>query len=286
MRVLEAVLRASHGGLTQQVMRRGVLAMCLGGGYDKRLAGAVAIHQPVPRETMHPLLLTLLLSAPAAYLILTFAEHQIHRHFMHRKRFPAAVYKASPYLLEIFVAHGVRHHSQWYREFDFEPNPAGKWDNILIRMTETRWLALSFMPMGLAIGYFISWPAAFMMGAMGILHNRLWNVLHTQMHMPADTFFAQWRVFRFLARHHYLHHQFTGKNYNVVCPGADVVMGTLARPRLRDLREMMFLEYLTPRNALALARVQRVRANRMKARAQVMANPVTVQADVQNALPA
>ena len=80
--------------------------------------------------------------------------------------------------------------------------------------------------------------------ASAFAHNRLWNALHRQMHIPEDVFFKDWKVYRFLARYHFMHHQMNGRNFNVVCPLADFVLCRTAKPRVRDIRNMLTLGLL------------------------------------------
>jgi hypothetical protein len=54
---------------------------------------------------------------------------------------------------------------------------------------------------------------------------------HYLMHRPAIAWIERSRPFRFIERHHRLHHVHMGKNYNVVFPLADFSLGTLI---LRD----------------------------------------------------
>jgi sterol desaturase/sphingolipid hydroxylase (fatty acid hydroxylase superfamily) len=49
---------------------------------------------------------------------------------------------------------------------------------------------------------------------------------HYLMHRPTIAWIERSRPFRFLERHHRLHHVYMGKNFNVVCPLADVSLGT------------------------------------------------------------
>jgi sterol desaturase/sphingolipid hydroxylase (fatty acid hydroxylase superfamily) len=58
------------------------------------------------------------------------------------------------------------------------------------------------------------------------------------MHKPEDRFFAHWPAYKFLARHHYLHHRYPNKNFNVVFPLADYVLRTNARASDADLEGM------------------------------------------------
>jgi len=54
---------------------------------------------------------------------------------------------------------------------------------------------------------------------------------HYLMHRPAIGWIERSRPFRFIERHHRLHHAHMGKNFNVVLPLADLTLGTLL---LRD----------------------------------------------------
>ena len=47
-----------------------------------------------------------------------------------------------------------------------------------------------------------------------------------------------WTIYRFLARYHWLHHRYPDKNFNVVFPLADYVLGTRARANDVDLQCM------------------------------------------------
>jgi sterol desaturase/sphingolipid hydroxylase (fatty acid hydroxylase superfamily) len=58
------------------------------------------------------------------------------------------------------------------------------------------------------------------------------------MHKPEQRFFADYPVFKYLARHHYLHHVHGNTNYNVVLPLADYVLGKVCKPSRADLRGM------------------------------------------------
>ena len=61
------------------------------------------------------------------------------------------------------------------------------------------------------------------------LHHFIWNQIHMEMHKPEKRFFSHWSTYKFLARYHYLHHRYPNKNFNVVLPLADYVLGTHIR---------------------------------------------------------
>jgi sterol desaturase/sphingolipid hydroxylase (fatty acid hydroxylase superfamily) len=64
------------------------------------------------------------------------------------------------------------------------------------------------------------------------------------MHKPEKRFFSDWPVYKFLGRHHYLHHKHPDKNFNVVLPLADYVLGTIIRASNLELNEMYRLRLL------------------------------------------
>lgn len=183
-----------------------------------------------------------------SYVFVSFVEYQIHRHLMHRKRLPEWVYRKSAYFLETFEAHAIRHHRTWYKEFDHEPDPHGREENLDIKFAETLFVLVAFSPI---LGTFI-WLSPLggsIVFAVAFFHNRLWNLLHREMHIPEDSFFGNWPIFHYLARHHFMHHQQIGKNYNVVFPLWDYLLSTKARPKLSDVRELLRLGYIRPRQA-------------------------------------
>jgi len=66
------------------------------------------------------------------------------------------------------------------------------------------------------------------------LYFTAYEYLHYCMHLPKARRVEKGRVFRLLNGHHILHHWCMGKNFNVVCPLMDLLMGTLVvRPTRR-----------------------------------------------------
>jgi len=62
------------------------------------------------------------------------------------------------------------------------------------------------------------------------LHHWLWNKIHLEMHKPELSIFSTRPIYKFLARHHWLHHRYRDKNFNVVFPFADYVLGQAFEP--------------------------------------------------------
>jgi hypothetical protein len=74
--------------------------------------------------------------------------------------------------------------------------------------------------------------------AVMTFHHWAWNKIHLEMHKPEQRSFSAWPVYKFLARHHCLHHRYPNRNFNVVFPLADYVLGTHARANEDDLKFM------------------------------------------------
>ena len=59
-----------------------------------------------------------------------------------------------------------------------------------------------------------------------------------EMHQPKQRFFAKWAAYKFVARHHFLHHRYPDKNFNVAFPVGDWLFGTVAKVSDDDLAAM------------------------------------------------
>jgi len=204
--------------------------------------------------------LSLILYILLSEIIFSFAEHQTHRYFMHKKVLPEWIYRKYPSIFkDVFEGHAIRHHGIWYRQFDFEPHPEGREDNIKFRPVEIITALILFLPIDFLF-LNISPLATVTFVVMLLIHAYTWNTIHSQMHLPKKVFFADWGIFRWLAIHHYLHHQLTNKNYNIVFPLADYILGTKIKPRKRDLRELLRLGYLKPRTIRTEMRLKKLRS--------------------------
>ncbi len=193
----------------------------------------------------------------ASFVILTGFEWYIHKNMMHRKGLrPRFLYSILPTLSRLVQRHAVMHHNTFYKQFDYEPDPDGKHENINIRFYQTLAMAGMTAPFLLILGY-ISPVVLFIFMLGGYFHNKAWNILHTQMHMPREVWWKDSWYFLAVAYHHFMHHMQQDKNMNVVLPGADFVLGTVATPKLGDIREMVRLGYIKPRTA----RVQKMVAS-------------------------
>lgn len=163
--------------------------------------------------------------------VIAVAEYAIHRWVMHRRwMWPIS---------ELHQEHTIRHHGQFYRVFDHEPDPNGRG----IALQISYWyLAIVAIPLLIALRW--SWQPAGMLVAAG-LYLLAQNTFHSEMHDPRRRWFSGLRLYKFLCRYHYMHHRHTNRNFNATIPiGLDWIAGTLAIPTKKeweDMRELGFM---------------------------------------------
>lgn len=164
-------------------------------------------------------------------IMMSFIEHQVHRRFMHRK---SPLGNVIPAIHKVFDHHAIKHHGTYSKIFHDEPVAPGTDRGIRLNLREGFIESLPFA----AIIAFFSIPGAIIFPCVAVGHHYLWNLIHIEMHKPEKRFFYNWPIYKFLARHHFLHHVYPEKNFNVVLPLADFVLGTAATPKRKDLKNM------------------------------------------------
>ena len=182
----------------------------------------------------------LALSVVFSAVYLSLLEHQLHRCLMHQRRLPETMYRLVPMLDRIFYNHAILHHKTYYRRFDFEADPRGKHLNLRLTRREVIPLYVIHLPIFLLVGSF-SIVGAVTLAACGALQMFTWNLIHPEMHIPSGARFSRCRLFRYLSRHHYLHHQHPTKHFNIVLPLGDLLMGTRTTPNATETRELIRL---------------------------------------------
>ena len=171
--------------------------------------------------------------------VFSFVEWGVHRTLMHRKPLPDVFYR-SPYFSSVYEHHAILHHNKYYKVYDFEPDPVARQLNIRFQWSDLVTVNVLIAPVH--ITYWIYNPVGSIVFALMVFgYMFLWNSLHAEMHMPTNRWAFRNRVFRFLNRHHYMHHVHPGRNFNVVLPLPDLVMRTRARPTASEVAAMRCL---------------------------------------------
>ena len=169
----------------------------------------------------------------------SFFEFVVHKYVMH---LGLPLFGKKVLFPQQQHSHAVLHHGTYYKKFDHEDDPVGKEESILFTKEEIIAVQVGLLPAFLVIAWF-SPVVALCFSVVAFAHNNLWNIIHHEMHQPEYPSWTKWSVYRFLARHHFLHHRHTGTNYNVVFPFADYVLNRAAKATPEDLIEITRLGY-------------------------------------------
>jgi len=170
-------------------------------------------------------------------VVMSFLEHQVHRSLMHKKNVFSRRLRS---FNKMFEHHAILHHRHYSQVFNDEPVAAGEDRHLRLSVREG---FLEGLPIAALLAT-ISLEGAIIFEIVVCLHHCIWNKIHLEMHKPEKRFFGDWRLYKFLARHHYLHHKHPDKNLNVVLPLADYVLGTTIRASRSDVRELYRLRLL------------------------------------------
>ena len=149
----------------------------------------------------------------------SFFEWTLHKYVMHR---PVGKFRYA------FHAHAVVHHQVFkadktyhlQEEKDKETIPMAWWNGAVLVMIGL----IPFTLVALVVG---EW--AFVLGgflAFGSYYC-FYEYIHWCMHLPKARRLEKGEWFRRLNGHHLLHHRYMHKNFNVVLPLADFLLGTL-----------------------------------------------------------
>lgn len=152
---------------------------------------------------------------PIVILMLSAGEYVSHRWLMHKR------WDFGP-LKTIWYRHMSLHHGKYYKRFDYETDPVGKYINLRLTLWHSIVLAAPFC----ILISLVSQVGAYVLACGTLLHLILWNVLHSEMHNPQWRFFRTWRLYRWLAGYHWVHHKHPAWNFNVIFPFWDFVLRT------------------------------------------------------------
>jgi hypothetical protein len=169
-------------------------------------------------------------------VLMSFVEHQVHQNILHKSRFSKYIRS----LQKTFDSHAGLHHGHYASDFSDEPVGRGQDRGLRLNLTEG---FFEILPAALIVAIF-SLPGAITFQVVICLHHAFWNLIHVEMHKPDQRFFSEWPAYKYLARHHYLHHKYPGKNFNITIPLADYILGTNAHASETDLKAMRQLGLL------------------------------------------
>ncbi len=168
---------------------------------------------------MHPFLVWFLPSMVIWWLASSFMEWALHRYIMHK---PLGAFDYP------FKAHAVVHHQIFkadhtyhlINDADKRTIPMAWWNGpVLIVLASIPVIPVAFL--------LNNWWVYFGAATGTALYYSVYEYIHWCMHLPKERRMERSWLFRRLNGHHLLHHRYMHKNFNVVFPFADLLLGTL-----------------------------------------------------------
>ncbi len=155
----------------------------------------------------------------SAIVFASFYEWTLHKFFMHR---PVGKFDYA------FQAHAVVHHQTFkadhtyhlINEKDKKTIPMAWWNGPVLVAT----CMLPFVTLCAFIGH---WWLLLGAGVAFASYYGVYEYMHWCMHLPKKRSIERSGIFFRLNGHHLLHHRYMHKNFNVVLPLADLLLGTL-----------------------------------------------------------
>ena len=149
----------------------------------------------------------------------SFFEWVLHRFVMHRPVGPFTY----PFRSHALVHHRIFRADESYHlinEADKHTIPMAWWNGpVLVLLCTVPFAAVSWW-----LGH---WGIAVGAGTACALYYATYEYLHWCMHLPRKRAVERSGLFFRLNGHHLLHHRYMHKNFNVVLPLADLLLGTL-----------------------------------------------------------
>jgi hypothetical protein len=172
------------------------------------------------------------LVVPIVCLLANFFEWRVHKHVLHRRRWP---------LQYIYDQHTPMHH-MIYVEDDMALRSVAEFRLVLIPAAGVLGIVVAAAPFALAVGHFWSAAAGWLFLVTASSYMVAYEVLHLCYHAPHHTLIGRSRIIRFLAKWHSKHHdpRFMQRwNFNVIFPFFDFLMGTMAGDDPQDKRRYL-----------------------------------------------
>jgi hypothetical protein len=155
----------------------------------------------------------------------SFFEWTFHRFWLHRPWLPK----------DVFTAHTLVHHQlckfdDTFHVHDPEQEEALAfqwWGGPLLVAINTVPYAAAAWVLGLSHVPFPAWAFVIAFASTMFVYYLGYEGFHHLMHKPTIGWIERSRFFRFIERHHRIHHVRMDRNLNVLLPLADLLLGTL-----------------------------------------------------------
>lgn len=191
------------------------LACTVGIGLVVLVVSIVRMRPPTPLEW---------LIVPGEFLLANWFEWRVHKHVLHRRRWPTQF---------IYDRHTPMHHMV-YVEDDMQLRSWTEMRLVLMPAFGVALIVVLTTPFALAVAWLWSANAGWLFLVTASLYMVSYEVCHLAYHLPASSFIGRMRVVRVLREHHARHHDprlMQRYNFNVTVPLWDWILGTMAPKR-------------------------------------------------------
>lgn len=155
----------------------------------------------------------------------SFFEWTFHRYWLHRPWLPETCFTS-----HTLVHHQLCKYDDTFHAVEEEQHEALSfvwWGGpalIAINLVPWALVAWGLSALGMSLPYI---PFLIALGGMILLYYIGYEGLHYLMHKPTVPAIERSRYFKFIEKHHRIHHIHMDRNLNVLLPIADYVLGTL-----------------------------------------------------------
>jgi hypothetical protein len=170
------------------------------------------------------LLLGLLRGFSCGLVLMAFTEYATHRWMLHRNTFIRLFPRVNAFH-EVLKDHTKNHHGQFFKCFNHEEDPQGKYAGLFFPLG---YYKLLWIFVAMPLFFFVDWAVGLGFAGWAYAHYKLWNEFHKSMHFdePVGRLLRPW--FQFVEWWHFLHHQHRNKNFaGLLPPLMDVIFLTL-----------------------------------------------------------
>jgi hypothetical protein len=167
-----------------------------------------------------PMKWTDFLVIPAVFLLANFFEWRVHKHVLHRRRWPLQV---------IYDKHTPMHH-MIYIENDMALRSTQEFRLVLMPAMGVLGVVIATTPFAVGIGYFWSAAAGWLFLVSASVYMVSYELLHLAYHAPKTSFIGRRAFIAKLRAHHAKHHDpryMQNWNFNVNIPLFDWITGTI-----------------------------------------------------------
>jgi hypothetical protein len=212
----DRVRQASLGEIPWWYSPWGHLASTTGIGLATLAVSAYELHAQAT-----PLRWSDFLVIPCVFLLANFFEWRVHKHVLHRRRWPFQV---------IYDKHTPMHH-MIYVEEDMTLRSTQEFRLVLMPAMGVLGVVLATAPIAVGVAYLWSSAAGWLFLVSSSAYMVIYEVLHLCYHARADSFVGRLAFIPKLRAHHAKHHDpryMQRYNFNVNVPLFDWIMGTMA----------------------------------------------------------